>query len=140
MRRCKNKMCETNMKDKEDDEKTLKLKTLVGKRSGLYRKLWKIRDILPGAFSRREALCGKANCVCRREGKRHRVNQYSYKIEEKQVTKSIPDEYARKVQLQVLARKEFKKLVKQIYEINLEILFEQLERSKKQKKKKRGKK
>ena len=97
MRRCKNKMCKTNMKDKDDDEKTLnlnlnlnfKLKTLVGKRSGLYRKLWKIRDILPGAFSRREALCGKANCVCRREGKRHRVNQYSYKIGEKQVTKNI---------------------------------------------------
>lgn len=127
-------MCKTNMKD--DDEKTL-----VGKRSGLYRKLWKIRDILPGAFSRREALCGKANCVCRREGKRHRVNQYSFKIGQKQITRSIPNEYARQIQLQVLAKKEFKKIVKQIYEINLEILFEQLARHKaqKQKQKKKGK-
>jgi hypothetical protein len=115
---------------KDDDEKTLK--TLVGKRSGLYRKLWKIRDLLPGAFSRREAHCGKANCVCRREGKRHRVNQYSFKIGQKQITRSIPNEYARQVQLQVLANKEFKKIVKQIYEINLEILFEQLARNKNQ--------
>ncbi len=123
-------MCKmkTNMTDEDE-------KALVGKRSALYRRLWKIRDILPGAFSRRNALCGKANCVCRREGKRHRVNQYSYKIGEKQVTKSIPDEYARKVQLQVLANKEFKKIVKHIYEINLEILFVQLARNKKQKKK-----
>ena len=137
-------MCKMNMNMnmKNDDEKTLR--TLVGKRSSLYRKLWKIRDILPGSFSSRKALCGKTNCVCRREGKRHRVNQYSFKISEKQITRSIPDEYARQVQLQVLANKEFKKIVKQIYEINLEILFEQLERSKKQKqkqkKKKRGKK
>jgi hypothetical protein len=124
-----------NMNMKDDDEKTLK--TLVGKRSGLYRRLWKIRDILPGAFSRREALCGKANCVCRREGKRHGVNQYSFKIgqKQKQITRSIPNEYARQVQLQVLANKEFKKIVKQIYEINLEILFEQLARNKKQKQK-----
>ena len=128
-------MCKMKMNMKDDHEKTLK--TLVGKRSGLYRKLWKIRDILPGSFSSREALCGKANCVCRREGKRHRVNQYSFKISEKQITRSIPDEYARQVQLQVLANKEFKKIVKQIYEINLEILFEQLERSKKQKQKKK---
>lgn len=140
---CKSKInMDMDMTDEKTEETEKTEKILIGKRSGLYRKLWKIRDILPGAFSRREALCGKANCVCRREGKRHRVNQYSYKIGEKQVTKNIPDEYARKVQLQVLARKEFKKLVKQIYEINLEILFEQLERSKKQKqkKKKRGKK
>ncbi len=121
-------MCKMNMKDDGYDEKTLKI--LLGKRSGLYRKLWKIRDILPGAFSRREALCGKANCICRREGKRHRINQYSFKIGEKQITRSIPNEYARQVQQQVLANKEFKKIMKQIYEINLEILFEQLGRNK----------
>jgi hypothetical protein len=114
-------------------------KTLVGKRSQLYRRLWKIRDILPGAFSKRNALCGKANCVCRREGKRHRVNQYSFKIGEKQITRSIPNQYASQVQLQVSANKEFKKIVKQIYEINLEILFEQLAKSKKQKQNKKQK-
>ena len=133
-------MCKMNMKDDGYDEKTLKI--LLGKRSGLYRKLWKIRDILPGAFSRREALCGKANCICRREGKRHRINQYSFKIGEKQITRSIPNEYARQVQQQVLANKEFKKIMKQIYEINLEILFEQLGRNKnnRQKPKKKGEK
>jgi hypothetical protein len=110
-------------------------KALIGKRSKLYRRLWKIRDILPGAFSTRNALCGKANCACRREGKRHMVNQYSFKIGEKQISRSIPNEYARQVQLQVLANKEFKKIMKQIYEINLEILFEQLAKNKKQKQK-----
>ena len=124
-------MCKIDIDITDDNEKTL-----VGKRSELYRRLWKIRDILPGAFSRRNALCGKANCVCRRERKRHRVNQYSFKIGEKQVTKRIPDEYARKVQQQVLANKEFKKIVKQIYEINLEILFKQLAKNKKQKQRK----
>lgn len=120
---------------KEDENRIL-----IGKRSHLYRRLSKIRDILPGAFSTRNALCGKANCVCRREGKRHRVNQYSFKIGEKQITRSIPNEYARQVQQQILARKEFKKIIKQIYEINLEILFKQLARNKKQKKEKeRGK-
>ncbi len=121
------KMCSINIKDNDE-------KPWIGKRSVLYRRLWKIRDILPGAFSTRNALCGKANCICRREGKRHRVNQYSYKIGEKQVTKSIPNEYARQVQRQVLANKEFKKILKRIYEVNLGILFEQLAKHKKQKK------
>ena len=114
-------------------------KALIGKRSTLYRKLWKIRDILPGTLTTRDALCGKANCACRRDGKRHRVNQYSFKIGEKQITRSIPDEYVSQVRLQVLAKKEFKKIIKQIYEINLEILFELLAKNKSQRQKKKGK-
>ena len=109
-------------------------KALIGKRSALYRRLGKIRNILPGTFTVRKALCGKANCACRREGKRHTVYQYSYKIGEKQVTKIIPIEYTRQVEGQVLAKKEFKKIMKQIYEINLEILFEQIQRNKQQNK------
>jgi hypothetical protein len=133
-RRFKKMKMKKNMKDDHE-------KTLIGKRSSLYRKLWKIRDILPGSLSIREALCGKTNCACRREGKRHKVNQYSFKISEKQITRSIPNEYVRRVQQQVLAKKEFKKIVKQIYEINLEILFEQLARNKnRQKQEKKRKK
>ena len=131
------KMCEINMNMDMTNEETEKTeKVLIGKRSALYRRLWKIRDILPGSFSSREALCGKTNCACRREGKRHKVNQYSFKIGEKQITRSIPNEYVRQVQQQVLAKKEFKKIVKQIYEINLEILFEQLARNKNKQKQK----
>jgi hypothetical protein len=100
-------------------------KVLIGKRSGLYRRLWKMRDILPGAFSTRNVLCGKANCACKREGKRHTAYQYSYKIGEKQVTINIPKEYARQVEKQVLANKEFSKITRQIHEINLKILFRQ---------------
>ena len=103
-------------------------KTLIGKRSQLYRRLFKIRDILPGAFSNRKIQCGKVNCVCKKEdkSKRHTAYQYSYKIEEKQVTKNIPKQYVQQVEKQVLANKEFKKIMKQIHKINLEILFQQI--------------
>jgi hypothetical protein len=101
-------------------------KTLIGKRSQLYRRLFKIRDILPGSFSCRKIQCGKVNCGCKKEGKRHTANQYSYKIGEKQVTKNIPKKYARQVEKQVLANKEFKKIINQIHNINLEILFQQM--------------
>jgi DNA-binding TFAR19-related protein (PDSD5 family) len=103
-------------------------KILIGKRSQLYRRLFKIRDILPGAFSSREVLCGNPNCICKREGKRHKVYQYSYKIGEKQVTKNIPKEFARQVEKQTLANKQFKTIMKQIHELNLEILFNKLAR------------
>jgi hypothetical protein len=111
----------TNMNMKKN-----RIKTLIGKRSQLYRRLFKIRDILPGAFSSRKIQCGKVNCVCKKEGKRHTAYQYSYKISEKQVTKNIPKKYARQVEKQVLANKEFKKIMNQIHNINLEILFQQL--------------
>ncbi len=113
-----------NMKNiKKNDNKTL-----IGKRSQLYRRLFKIRDIIPGAFSTRKIQCGKVNCVCKKEGKskRHTAYQYSYKIEKKQVTKNIPKQYARQVENQVLANKEFKKIMNQIHKINLEILFQQI--------------
>ena len=103
-----------------------KNKTLIGKRSQLYRRLFKIRDILPGAFSCRKIQCGKINCICSKDGKLHRAYQYSYKIGEKQVTKNIPKQYARQVEKQVLANKEFKKIMTQIHKINLEILFQQI--------------
>lgn len=100
-------------------------KALIGKRSSLYRRLFKIRNILPGSFSIRKVLCGKANCICKKEGKRHTAYQYSYKIGDKQITVSIPKEYARQVERQVLANKEFGKITRQIHEINLELLYRQ---------------
>lgn len=112
----------SNLPKKGGDED----KVLIGKRSGLYRRLSKIRAILPGAFSIRKVLCGKANCVCKKEGKRHTAYQYSYKIGGKQVTINIPKQYARQVENQVLANKEFGKITRQIHEINLELLFRQL--------------
>lgn len=111
-------------KEKESENEN-ESKVLIGKRSGLYRRLWKIRDILPGAFSIRNVLCGKANCACKKEGKRHTAYQYSYKIGGKQVTVNIPKEYARQVEKQVLANKELSKIIRQIHEINLKILFQQ---------------
>ncbi len=101
-------------------------KLLIGNRSRLYRRLLKYRNIIPGAFSIRKVLCGKANCVCKKEGKRHTAYQYSYKIGKKQVTMNIPKQYARQVEAQVLANKEFSQIIKQIHEINLELLFKQL--------------
>jgi len=116
---------ESDFPKEKESENENESKVLIGKRSGLYRRLWKIRDILPGAFSIRNVLCGKANCACKKEGKRHTAYQYSYKIGRKQVTVNIPKEYARQVEKQVLANKELSKIIRQIHEINLKILFQQ---------------
>ena len=108
-------------------------KVFIGKRSQLYRRLLKYRDIIPGSITERKLACGKANCICKREGKAHTGYQYSYKIDrdEKAKTKMIPKVFSRQVEKQVLANKEFKKIMKQIYKINLEMLFNQLEKRKK---------
>lgn len=108
-------------------------KELIGKRSKLFRRLMKLREILPGSFSIRKIPCGKSNCVCKREGKAHIGYQYSYKLDpdEKAKTKMIPKDFSRQVERQVLANKELKTIMKQIYKINLEILFKQLENRKK---------
>jgi hypothetical protein len=76
----------------------------------------KLRDILPGFFSIRKIPCGKANCVCKREGKLHTGYQYSYKIEKtgKPKTKMIPKDFSRQVEKQVLANKEFKKIMEPV--------------------------
>ena len=104
-------------------------KELIGKRSKLYRKLFKMRDILPGALSERKVCCGHANCICHREGKRHTAYQYSYKISAgaKQVTRNIPKEYVSQLESQLQLNKEFKRTMKQIQEINLEILFSEIQ-------------
>ena len=108
-------------------------KELIGKRSKLFRRLMKLREILPGSFSIRKIPCGKPNCVCKREGKAHIGYQYSYKLDpdEKARTKMIPKDFSSQVERQVLTNKELKKIMKQIYKINLEILFNQLEKRKK---------
>lgn len=103
-------------------------KNLVGKRSVLYRKLFKIRDILPGSLSERHLQCGHPNCICRREGKRHIAYQYSFKrIGEKQVTRNIPKDFVPQLELRLKANKEFYRIMREIQEINLEILFMELE-------------
>ena len=110
-------------------------KALIGRRSQLFRRLLKCRDILPGSFIFRASRCGKSNCICHKEESRlHAFHQYNYKIDEKPVTKYIPKEYARQVERQVLTNKEFKKIIKGIHKINLELLFNQLERVKNNKK------
>ena len=108
-------------------------KELIGQRSGLFRKLKNLRDILPGSFSTRKILCGKANCRCKRDGEGHIAYHYSYKIdpEKKAFSKMIPKQFSNQVEKQVKMNKEFKKIMKEIHEINLKILFNELEDRKK---------
>ena len=110
-------------------------KVLIGKRSKLFRKLLKFREILPGALSERKITCGTKNCKCHKEGKKHTAYQYFHKIDptKKGVTKMIPQDLKNQVGKQVKDNKEFKKTVKQIQEINLQILSKQLEERKKKK-------
>lgn len=109
------------------------IKVLIGKRSQLYRRLLKYRDVIPGSITERKLACGKANCICKREGKLHTGYQYSYKIEKtgKPKTKWIPKDIYRQVKNQVAENKEFKNILKKIHQINLEMLFNQLENRKK---------
>lgn len=103
-------------------------KNLIGKRSILFRKLFKIREILPGSLSQRHLQCGNRNCICRREGKRHTAFQYSFKLlGEKQVTRNIPKGYISQLEARLKANKEFSRIIRAIQEINLELLFLELE-------------
>lgn len=108
-----------------------KTKNFIAKRASLFRALSTFRDILPGSFSIRKIPCGKPNCVCKREGKLHDAFQLSYKLGDTALTKMIPRLFADQVQKQVAANKKLKSIIKQIQEINLQILFDQIENAKK---------
>ena len=115
-------------------DKEFTKKELIGKRSSLFRKLSNLRDILPGSFSIRKIRCGKAYCRCKRDGEEgHTAYHYSYKIDlgKKAFSKMIPKLFYKQVEKQVKMNKEFKKVMKEIYEINLEILFNELEATRK---------
>jgi len=58
-------------------------KTLIGKRSQLYRRLFKIRDILPGSFSSRKIQCGKVNCSCNKKDKEAKTDKDKDKDKDK---------------------------------------------------------
>ncbi len=107
-------------------------KELIGKRSKLFRKLKTLSDILPGSFSVRKIPCGKANCRCKRDGEGHIAYQYSYKIDTKKkaFSKMIPKQFSKQVERQVKRNKEFKNIIKEIYEINIKIMYMELEESK----------
>ena len=108
-----------------------KHKNFIAKRASLFRALNTFRDILPGAFSVRKIPCGKPNCVCKREGKLHDAFQFTYKLGDQAVTKMIPRLFVDQVQKQVTANKKLKNIIKQIQEINIQILFDQIENAKK---------
>lgn len=103
-------------------------KSLIGKRSMLFRKLFKLRDILPGSVSERHLQCGHPNCICRREGKRHIAYQYSFKrIGEKQVTRNIPKDCVPQWERHIKTNKEFYRIMREIQDINLELFFLEVE-------------
>ena len=108
-------------------------KELIVKRTILFRKLKNLRDILPGSFSFRKIPCGKSNCRCKRDGEGHDAYQYYCKIApgKKAFSKMIPKQFSKQVERQVKMNKEFKKVMKEIYAINLKILFNELEDARK---------
>ena len=108
-------------------------KMLIAKRAKYFRALLTMKDILPGSFAIRKLPCGKPNCICKREKKLHDAFHLSCKFDEISVSKMIPRSFASQVQKQVLKNKEFKKLLKKIYEINLQLLLDQIESAKKEK-------
>ena len=107
---------------------TKEKKELISKRSQLFRRLLKHREILPGSVSLRQLQCGYPNCICRREGKRHPAYQYTYKqIGQRKVTRNIPQSYVPQLEHKLEANKEFKQIMREIQAINLELLFAELE-------------
>lgn len=103
-------------------------KNLIGNHSILFRKLFQIRDILPGSLSERHLQCGYRICICLREGIRYTAYQYSYKrLGEKQITRNIPIKYVSQLGSRLRANIEFSRILRQIHAINLELLFMELE-------------
>jgi hypothetical protein len=99
---------------------------LIAKRSNYLRSLKNFNAILPGSISTRFMCCGKPNCVCKREGKKHLAFHYSCKIGDKIINRMIPHDLAPEVQKQVDLNKKLKNTLKQIHEINLQILFDKI--------------
>lgn len=105
-------------------------KLLEAKRNKIFKYLSNMKNILPGSFSIRKLTCGKPNCICKREKKLHDAFHLSCRIDNKAVAKMIPRTFVDQVQKQVLMNKEFKKLLNQIYKINMQILLDQIESAK----------
>ncbi len=47
------------------------IKGLIAKTAAFYQLLLKYIDVIPGSITERKLACGKANCICKREGKLH---------------------------------------------------------------------
>lgn len=98
---------------------------LLRERSKLMRELLRYRESLPGSFSERRITCGKPNCICMREGKRHRAYQWTYRLKKKTVGKMVPASHAQIVKERVAMNKDLKAILTRIYEINIALLYEE---------------
>ena len=107
-----------------------RIDNLLKNRGFLARKLSRFRDMIPGSFSERKLTCGKPNCICVTEGKKHIAYQLTYRSKNKTVTKMIPKHRADDVKKRVQMQKQFSQIVKQIQEINIELLLYELNKKK----------
>jgi len=103
---------------------------LLKKRGELTRKLLRFREMLPGSFLERRITCGKQNCICKKEGKKHIAFQITYRMQKKNVTKMIPRHKAEEIRKRVQLQKNFNQIVKQIQEINIKLLMLELKERK----------
>ena len=103
---------------------------LLKERGKLTRKMLLFREMLPGSFLERQITCGKQNCICKTEGKKHTAFQLSFRSKKKNVTKMIPRHKADEVQKRVNLQKNFNQIVKKIQEINIDLLMLDLKEKK----------
>jgi hypothetical protein len=99
---------------------------LLKTRGELTRKLLRFREMLPGSFIERQLTCGKQNCVCKTEGKKHTAWQITYRLQNKNTTKMVPRHKVEEVRKNILLQKNFNQIVKQIQEINIKLLMMEL--------------
>ena len=98
---------------------------LLRERRQLMREILRYREALPGSFTERRITCGKPNCICMREGKKHRAYQWTYRLKKKTVGKMVPASHASVVKERVAMNKQLKAALARIYEINVALLYEE---------------
>lgn len=106
------------------------LERLESKRERLKNELFQVGDMRPGSLVGRFRKCGKASCHCAQPASEAHGPSWSLTraVEGKTVTKVIPPGSAvEQTKAQIAAHRRFRKLVRELIELNVRICDQKLE-------------
>lgn len=93
------------------------------RRDELAKQVAELREFLKGSLVETQIRCGKANCKCTRD-ERHKALHLSYKQGGHTKRVYIPRRLAAEVEKWIGNRKKLRKLLLQIFELNLRLIKE----------------
>ncbi len=89
----------------------------------IIKTLTSFKNIIQGTIVMRKHTCGKSNCRCKRHDKfLHTSHQLTFAIDGKTKTITIPKDKIKDVEQGILQYKSFRQQVKQLLEINRNLI------------------